>query len=272
MAKHGSRYIVGILALEWATVLAGLNSNATAQIPRERSWTLLRSGVADKSADTRVIAVRVLGLLPNTPEAVELSEHALADEKPKVRAAASLALGEMESKSSIPKLREALKDPDPEVVMSSAASLKRFGDPGGYEVYYAILTGNRKNGSGLLDEQKKMLKDPKKMAQFGFDQGIGMIPFAGYGLTAVKMLTKDDVSPVRAAAAKMLANDPDPNSGEALAAATTDKSWIVRVAALEAIAQRGDRALADKIWMALEDEKDIVRFTAAAAIVRLTNH
>ena len=50
-----------------------------------------------------------------------------------------------------------------------------------------------------MADQKKMLSDPKKMAQFGFEEGIGFIPFAGVGLGAVKAFTKDDVSPVRAA-------------------------------------------------------------------------
>ena len=270
MAKRGSRCCVKVLAL--ASVFTALSGRVAGQTPMDRAWALLRSGVADKSSDTRrVVAVRVLGLLPNTPEAVILAEGALADEKPSVRAAASLALGEMESKSSIPKLREALKDKEAEVVMSSAASLKRLGDPAAYEVYYAVLTENRKSGGSLLDDQKKMLKDPKKMAQFGFDQGVGFIPFAGLGLTAVKMLTKEDTSPVRAAAAKMLASDPDPRSGEALVAATADKSWLVRAAALDALAQRGDPALVDKIWRSLDDEMDLVRFTSAAAIARLTS-
>ena len=90
-------------------------------------------------------------------------------------------------------------------------------------------------------------------------------------LTAINMLTKDDVSPVRAATGKMLASDPDPRSSEALAGATADKSWIVRAAALDAIAQRGDPTLVDKIYMALNDQKDIVRFTAAVTIARLTS-
>lgn len=264
---HDASHVTLGLVLLFST----LNASAQVQVLRDRAWNLLRTGVADKSVDTRVIAVRVLGLLPANPEAVILCEQALADQKPRVRAAASLALGEMESVSSIPKLREALKDKEVDVVMAAAASLKRFGDAAGYEVYYAVLTGTRKNNGGLLDEQKKMLKDPKTMARFGFDQGVGFIPFAGYGLTTIHMLTKDDVSPVRAAAAKMLASDPDPNSGEALVEAAADKSWLVRAAALDAIAQRGDPALVEKIQAALDDGKYIVRFTAAATIVRLTS-
>ena len=82
-------------------------------------------------------------------------------------------------------------------------------------VYYAVLTGETKTGKELMTEQKKMLNDPKKMAQFGFEQGIGFIPFAGLGYGAIKTFTKDDKSPVRAAAAIALASDPDPKSGKA---------------------------------------------------------
>src|SRR5437667_8175066 len=54
------------------------------------------------------------------------------------------------------------------------------------------------------------LGDPKKMAQLGFEEGIGFIPFAGMGWKAIKEVRKDDSSPVRAASARVLAEDPDP--------------------------------------------------------------
>src|SRR5262249_950005 len=143
-----------------------------------------------------------------------------------------------------------------------------LGNNRGYSVYYAILTGEKKTGGTLLDDQKKMLKDPKKMAQFGSEQGIGFVPFAGLGYTGFKMLTKDDVSPVRAPAVRMLAKDPDSKSEEALLAATCDKSWIVRMAAVESLALRGDPKVAPQLEPKLEDGKDAVRYTTAAAIVR----
>jgi HEAT repeat protein len=245
---------------------------AFGQAPKEKAWQLLQAGAADKSTENRALAIRVLGLLSNEPIAVKLAEEALTDEKPEVRSAAALALGGMGSKASIPQLRQTLTaEKESAVVMAAAASLKGLGDPMGYEVYYAILTGERKSGSGLLDDQKKMLKDPKKMAQFGFEQGIGFVPFAGLGLTAVKTFTKDDTSPVRAGAAKALATDPDPRSSEALVQAVSDESWIVRTVALDSIAQRGDPALLPKITRAMDDDKAIVRFTAAAAVVRLAS-
>ncbi len=73
------------------------------------------------------------------------------------------------------------------------------------------------------------------MAEIGVEEGIGFIPYAGIGLSAFKTLHADDVSPVRAAAAKMLIDDPDPETGQALVEASSDKSWVVKTAALEAL-------------------------------------
>jgi HEAT repeat protein len=115
----------------------------------------------------------------------------------------------------------------------------------------------------------KMLKDPKMMAQFGFEAGIGFIPFASAGLGVVKAVSKDDISPVRAAAARNLATDPDPRSGKALVQAASDKSTVVRASALDAIARRGDASLVSAIKPALSDSKGAVRYTAAAALLRL---
>ena len=108
------------------------------------------------------------------------------------------------------------------------------------------------------------------MATLGIEEGIGFIPFAGIGLTAFKALHVDDVSPVRAAAAKMLATDTDADSGIALVRATSDKNWIVRSAALEAIAKRGNPALLKGILPAMKDDNTAVRCTAAAAVIRLS--
>jgi len=115
-----------------------------------------------------------------------------------------------------------------------------------------------------------MLSDPRKMAQFGFEQGIGFVPFAGLGYGIFKKLTKDDSSPVRAAAAITLAKDPDPKSGDALVVAVPDKSSIVRAAALDAIAQRNDPQLIVRIMRALNDDKPEAQYTAAATIYRLS--
>jgi len=258
-------YILVVLAFLLMSSVAGRSQDTIT-----KAWSVLQFGAVEKDKDKRSAAVQVLRLIENDPTATEMAVHALDDNEADVRTSAAGALGQMKAKSAIPKLEElARTDQEPSVVIASARSLVTLGDPFGYNVYYAVLTGEKKSGGSLLDEQKKMLHDPKKMAQLGVETGIGFIPFGGVGLTAFKTITKDDASPVRAAAAQILANDKDPITAKALVAAASDKSWIVRAAALDSISHRNDPTLASQIEPVLDDDKDIVRYTAAAAIIHL---
>jgi len=241
-----------------------------AQTPVERSWSALNAGLDDKSAETRAKAVRALGLIANNAKAQQLAEKALADPKPEVQAAGAEALGQMGAKSSANRLLEAVKSTDTSVVFAAANALFTLGDPRAYDIYYAVLTGERKTGESLVDSQMKMLKDPKAMAQIGMQAGLGFIPFAGIGMSVFKTATKDDSSPVRAAAAQKLIRDADPKTATALMDAAADKKWLVRAAVVDAIAKRGDASLLKAVWPLLSDENEIVRFNAAAAILRLT--
>jgi HEAT repeat protein len=239
------------------------------QNPRVQAWQLLESACTSDKTTNRATAVLVLGLIPNNTRSARLAEKALTDDKPEVRSAAAAALGEMRSRASIPKLRAAFDDQDPLVVLAAAHSLDLMHDNSAYEVYYEVLNGERKTGKGLISSQASLLRDPKKMAALGFEEGIGFIPFAGIGWGAIKVIAKDDASPVRAAAAKVLAKDPDPATTKALIDAAGDKSWIVRTAALEALAKRGDRSVLSAVEKYMFDEKDVVKYTAAAATLRL---
>jgi HEAT repeat protein len=223
---------------------------------------------SDKTID-RATATLVLGLIPNNVKSVRLAEKALTDDKSDVRSAAAAALGEMKSRASIPKLKAAFDDPDPLVVLAAAHSLDLMHDNSAYEVYYEVLNGERKAKRSLISAQASLFHDPKKMAALGFEEGIGFIPFAGIGWGAIKAIAKDDSSPVRAAAAKVLARDPDPATTTALTDAASDKSWIVQTAALEALAKRGDRSALNTVEKYMADEKGPVRYTAAAAVLRL---
>ncbi len=167
-------------------------------------------------------------------------------------------------------LENVLEDPEPAVVLAAANSLLLLHDSLGYDIYFAVLTDERRADKGLIKGQLDTLKNKKQMAKLGFEEGIGFIPFAGMGYEAFKTVTKNDSSPLRAAAAKQLAHDPDPATAKALVGATKDKKWQVRAAALEAIAQRDDRSLLREIAPALDDEKDVVRFTAAACVAHLS--
>jgi len=211
----------------------------------------------------------VLGLLSQNLKAADTAEHALTDSTPRVRSAAATALGQMHSTASIPKLKQTLSDKEVAVVLAAARALHEMKDKAGYETYYEILTGERRANEEFFAEQTAILHDPKKLAELGFEQGIGFIPYVGMGWEAIRTMLKNDSSPIRAAAASMLADDPDPNSAKALVKATQDENWIARVAALEAIAKRGDPSLRIKVEPAMYDEKREVRFAAAATALRL---
>jgi HEAT repeat protein len=246
----------------------------THQTLRTRAWETLHGGLTENSADQRAKAVNALGLLSGNAEAEKAANQALRDEKYNVRLAAATALGSMHAVRSIPQLESALDDQEPAVVLAAANSLMLLKDVNSaYDVYYGVLTGSVRTNKGLIQEQLRTLHDTKKLAQMGFEEGIGFVPFAGFGYGVAKTVMKSeaDSNPVRAAAAKKLAHDPDPRSADALVDATHDKTWMVRAAALEAIAQRGDKSLASKVAPSLDDTKEEVRYTAASCVIHLSD-
>ena len=249
---------------------ASNGSAKRAELPAEKAWRILHEGLKDANSDRRAKAVRALGLLTGSAEAEKAAVQGLQDEKPNVRLAAAAALGSMHAEQAAGNLEEALGDSEPSVVLAAANSLLLLHDDVGYDTYYEVLTGEKRANKGLIKEQLDTLKDKKKIAQLGFEEGIGFIPFAAIGYEVFKTVTKDDSSPLRAAAATKLAHDPEPDAAEALVKAAGDKHFTVRAAALEAVALRGDASLLPKISAALDDDKDLVRFTAAACVVRLS--
>lgn len=238
--------------------------------PKEEAWHVLQAGCAAEKVPDRASATRLLGLIPKDVRARKLAETALLhDPKPEVRAAAAAALGEMKSRQSIPELKKALEDSDPSVILAAAHSLVQMHIKIGFQVYSEVLFRERKGKRGLIASQLSELSDPKKMEQLGFEEAVGFIPFGGIGWRAFKEVTKDDSSPVRAGAATVLADDPDPATTKVLEAAAADKSWLVRAAVLEALAHRGDPSAADTVALYLIDENKEVKYTAAAAVLRL---
>ena len=231
---------------------------------------MLEAGLKDQKEDVRTAAAHALGLVAGNERARQLAEWVLSDEKEGVRAAGAEALGQIGLPAAAPALKKALKDDSAEVVFSAASALFALKDPTAYEVYFAVLTGERKSGQGLVQSQLDLLKDPQALAKIGFETGIGFIPFGGIGYKAVKAVTSDKTSPVRAAAAQKLVTDPDPRTVQALVNALKDDKWVVRAAVVNALAKRDDRRHAAAIAPLLDDEQETVRFNAAAAVIRLT--
>jgi len=238
--------------------------------PRHRAWDMLMTAALSESVSERTSGIRALGLLRDSSQARQVAEHGLSDPNADVRRAAATALGQMHATQSIPKLESALADHKIPVVMAAAQSLRELkADKPAYAVYYDLLTGERKADDGLIAQQLATLKNPKALAEIGFSEGIGFVPFAGIGWDAWRTMHKKDPNPVRAVAASLLAHDPDPASAVALVKATNDKDWMVRAAAVEAIAQRGDASLLPKVVERFSDKNAKVRYSAAAAVIRL---
>jgi HEAT repeat protein len=237
--------------------------------PSKQAWTILKDGAADKSGAKRAKAIHSLGMITDR-QAQSIAEEALADTDKDVRSEAAISLGRMRALAARPKLRACLNDKDVQVVLACTNSLYLLKDPIAYEVYYALLTEERKSSSGLLQSQLDTLHDRKQLEKLALETGIAFVPYGGIGWQAIKTIAHDDVSPVRALAAVRLATDPDPKSAKALTDYLTDKKAHVREAVVEAIAKRGDPALLKAVIALLDDENDSVRFDAAATVISLS--
>src|ERR1700722_17210807 len=217
--------------------------------------------------DRHSCAIQALGLASGDLEAVRLAEDALGDKEALVRGAAAKALGALGSPESIPKLQNLLADEDISVALAVGHALVQLKINSGYDVYYSLVVGVRKGRTSPITEELNQMKTPARAIRFAFDQGIGFLPYGGYGMEAYHAWKKRSTAPTRAAAARELAGDPDPRAGQALAKAVSDKDWSVRAAAVEAIAKRGDPALLVDIVPAMSDRKDVVHYSAAAAVL-----
>jgi HEAT repeat protein len=200
-----------------------------------------------------------------------MAENALADQSPKVRAAAARALGPIGAVSSVPKLKAVLNDKEPAVVLAAAHSLFLLGDrEDSYEIEYEMLIGERTAADGFVASGMNELKNPKAVAMIAFETGLGFVPFGGAGYEVFKRASKDDRTPIRATAAQELVTDRDPKIDAALTRACSDKKWRVRAAAVAAIAKREDPSLLNVITPVLDDNSDIVRYDASATVLRLS--
>jgi HEAT repeat protein len=263
------------ISLLVACVLVGAVSRAEEKTPEagltDQAWAVLHEGLTSDKDARRVESVRSLSLMRHDRKAIKFAERALDDRDRHVRAAAAATLGQLGSYGSIPKLKAALNDREIAVVLSAAHSLYVLKDKSADGIYYALLMGDRKSREGLVESQLDRLKDPKQLAQLGFEEGIGFVPFGGMGYEAYRQIRGHDPSPVRAVAARSLARDPDPVSEDALIqVALVDQSELVRLAALDALSERNDRHSIHRLAKNLSEPKLAVRYRTAAVILHLS--
>jgi HEAT repeat protein len=253
---------------------SGPESKSTGQKPthyREDAQRVLWLGLHHAKAGNRTEAVKALSLMHGNSTAIKDGLTALGDPDAKVRTAAATTLGELHATAAIPALKDALADKEITVMLASAHALYLLKDPGAYDIYYAVLMGDKKTSASPIEAQLNRLKDPKQVFEMGLQEGLGAVPYGGMGYEAYRALMNHDNSPVRAAAARILALDPDPVTEDALVqSALADKSTMVREAALDALAQRGDWRCIERLEMNLHEVKYAVRYRTAATIIHLS--
>jgi HEAT repeat protein len=241
--------------------------------PSTTAWHVLNSGLAEENPTKRAQAIAALGEIGARPDVVKLVEEALTDKDSSVRQIAAATLGDMKSRRSIPKLKELLEDPAPEVNFTAAKVLWEMGNHSGKGIFLEVLAGERSDSAGIirgtLRSTKAKLQNPAALALIGAKEGAGFLfgPL-GMGITLVEGLTKDSSATARALSAGFLGSDP--KSVDALEAALNDKSWVVRAASAKALGNIGFRDSIPKLAPLMDDKNESVRYTAAATIVRLS--
>lgn len=63
----------------------------------------------------------------------------------------------------------------------AAHALQSLHDPACYGVYYAFLTGERKDNSSMVGQEMEALHDPRQVGEMGFSESIGFVPLPASG-------------------------------------------------------------------------------------------
>ena len=243
--------------------------------PRDQAWKVLKTAVGDANPDKRIHALTAISSIGLDKDAVHLVEGSLHDTVILVRQTAAALLGQMQSKSSIPRLREALDD-SPEVSFTAARSLWQMGDREGRDVFEDVLSGEVKNSPGLMaDTARKVrarLRNPKALALMGLKEATGaLVPFSGLGIDVAQEVMKDSGAPGRTLAVTILAESCNDQERQVMESVLdTDKNWGVRAATARALGSCGNAQTVERLEPLLDDSHDTLRNMAAASIVRLT--
>jgi hypothetical protein len=246
-----------------------------AQTGRDAAWDVLNAGLKEKNAEKRKAAVTAIGTMGTMPKAVSILENELAnDPDPEVREVAAGMLGEMKSRASIPKLKQALQKQD-EVSFTAARALWAMGDRSGRTMLEEIANGGHVDAPGTVEQARrqarKTMHDPGAMAKMGSEQAADALlgPFS-FGLKLAVEMRKDQGAPTRLISINMLDQDCTPSGVKVMEAAVTgDKNDAVRAAAARALGHCGTKASELKLQPLLTFDKYTVALVAAASIVRI---
>ncbi|HEV2579117.1 MAG TPA: HEAT repeat domain-containing protein [Acidobacteriaceae bacterium] len=237
----------------------------------ESAWNMLATAT-HKAVVTRISAMAALGTMGSDARAAKMIREGMNDPDMEVRTAAILAAGQTKNRALLPALRERLKDSEPQIVFTAAATMWKMGDRSGEEVLKAVADGDRKATPGLMHGAKNdvnhELHHPGELAMMGATDGASLLlgPF-GFGIRAVEYMRKSGGDASRAAAINLLAESHARGIDAELMDALDDKDAAVRAAAAKALGQRHDAAAVKSLGELFSDPKLPVRLTAAAAYI-----
>lgn len=241
----------------------------------QRCRLLLTDAVHDRNPDVRKDAAEALSLVGIKDNALELLTPLLDDHDVTVRIAVIATLGDFKDDRTLPLLRNALRDPVPEVDFTAAKVLYQLHDPAGEQFLLDVVNKESKARSSYLSKEKRsalrMLHTPTKLVVYVAIQAVGFapVPGLGFGLSSAQGILADPDSSARAASLLLIGSSPDPTLADAVGSALSDKEWSVRAAAAHLIAMHPFPQFREQLVPILDDKKVAVRLRAAAAYIRL---
>src|ERR1700722_16670278 len=165
-------------------------------------WTMLMNGANSQKLRDRSDAIGALSVLSSDRKAIAVIANALGDKEETIRILAATTLGEMKARPAIPKLKEAIDDPSPEVSFAAAQALWKMGDRSGRDIFYDVLDGQRKVKPSLIKSKMRQARqdmhDPKALALIGVNQVSGAFlgPFS-LGVSAIEEYAKNSGTSVQ---------------------------------------------------------------------------
>ena len=158
----------------------------------------LIKGLNDQDKGSRVAAIKALGNLSYNPSIDMLMKFTSIDNSVEERLSATIAIGNMENKSTIPFLRKMLEDEEPNVRWDAAIALAKLNDISGVDII-----------DNLLDRQyysqfKKVDSEEEVQAILIAMKAVSKIPEKKFIKNLLKLATLDPNMKIRDRAIKTL--------------------------------------------------------------------
>ncbi len=261
----------GVMRRLWLVLIAGCLWAG----PTDDARRVLTDAAHSKEGDQRREAALALSLVPAKDPAAALLEDMLTDKDYQVRVAAVDTLGELNDKTRVKLLKNALADEVPEVAFAAAKALFIMKDPEGLGALESIYAGDIKAKSGFFKKEMmnnwRRLKTPRSAFFFVVQRGIGFVPVPGIGAgyNALLGMVADADFSARAVSLLMVCTDKNKACDGILQSSFGDDDWTVRAAAIHVVTTRNLVAMKPKIAGLITDKKDKVRLRAAAGYLRM---